>query len=496
MTRDLRPRRWPHFMEKRKDSTYQSTKVLGQLYDQVERADFVPMYDQPFDERILNAYELDQKLLQDAAEIKELYDAAIRRIMAQHGIRTEFEVWSTFVMAHNMESKDYKFGEEIGNLSRALKDRFQDVCTQKAGGRDFSRLGPFVAAMYTVTAQQVTAAVATSKPGALLNTEDEAAEPKETKNMPLMSFPWIFVSELGKIALGDFSRQDRSLKVEQGEQKRVHVKQSAVEGARAGQRDVETDHGIAHPGDLLELFEDSNEASEPLSSAEHLDSPTTEVAQEPVQTTMDTLDLLSESPPEFAAWNAMAGMFTRQTLSRISEEAEGDAMLQHEKESDEIFSPIETPSDGRSNVGEEEILEIFGRDASPYHHQDPVTAPAMSTTPTGIPDNKEASVEDMQEDLLDFGDDIPTVHSTAAGEPKDQKNSEEGEADIKVDIKAEIEAELEAMRLAKGVEAIRLAKDVEAEVEAVPKADERAEKVELLDAGELSALEKLAAIVG
>ncbi|KAL8673583.1 MAG: hypothetical protein Q9168_001981 [Polycauliona sp. 1 TL-2023] len=196
MTRDLNPWKWPHFMEKKnrpRESIYQSRKVLGQLFDQVERVDFVPVFDAPFDQRILNAYKIEPTMLEHASVIKELYDAAVRRIMAQHAIHTEFEVWSTFVMSHSKASNDYKFHEEIGRIAMSLKDRFRALCYEKAGGSNFETLGPFAVAMYTVTANQIKQAAGEAKAREARMTTD---------NMPMISFPWLFQSVLGKIANG------------------------------------------------------------------------------------------------------------------------------------------------------------------------------------------------------------------------------------------------------------------------------------------------------
>ncbi|KAI4091700.1 MAG: hypothetical protein LQ344_003940 [Seirophora lacunosa] len=191
MTRDLNPAKWPHFMEKENRPLYQSKKVLGQLYDQVERVDFVPVFDTPFDDRILRAYQVDRKTLDEAAVLKRQYDTATRRIMAQYAIKTEFEVWSTFVMHHSKANNDYKFHEEIGRISIALKDRFRQECYKKIGSKEFEKLGPFVVAMYTVTADEVGQAVHEVKEKGADMTADK---------MPMMSFPWLFKEVLGRIA--------------------------------------------------------------------------------------------------------------------------------------------------------------------------------------------------------------------------------------------------------------------------------------------------------
>lgn len=199
MTRDLNPAKWPHFMEQQhrpRENIYHSRKVLGKLYDEVERVDFVPVFDVPFDNRILGAYNIDKTMLEAAAVLKRQYDAAIRRIMAQHDIHSEFEVWSTFVMSHSKASNDYKFHEEIGRISMALKDRFRALCYEKAGGKHFEVLGPFVTAMYIVTKEEISEAVLNAKTRGIETANLRAA------SMPLMSFPWLFQGVLGKIANG------------------------------------------------------------------------------------------------------------------------------------------------------------------------------------------------------------------------------------------------------------------------------------------------------
>ena len=204
MKRSLYARKWPHFMEKKHkpaEAIYKSQKILGQLYDMVETITFSPRIETPFDARILSAYNLEEDILQKAKEIKAEYDAAIKRIMAQHAIATEFEVWSTFCLSHNFDKKDFTFAEELGRTTSAVKDRFRKVCITQAGGRDFEHLAPFVAAMYEITAREVTEAINTQK--GTDNTAD-----KGSIVLPFISFPWIFHSELGKIANGSASRKD------------------------------------------------------------------------------------------------------------------------------------------------------------------------------------------------------------------------------------------------------------------------------------------------
>ena len=210
MSRDLKARRRPHFMDnthQRKENIYISRKVLGQLYDQVERVDFVPAYTDRFDDRILCAYELDGTLLHSAGEIKQEYDAHLRRIMAQHDIHTEFEVWSTFVLEHSRITNDYKFHEQIGQISSALKDHFRPMCFERAGGKDFERIGPFAAAMYKVTATEMTLAAEECCQTELIGGREKPKRRMIVAEMPLMSFPWLFHDVLGRIAKEDHGQR-------------------------------------------------------------------------------------------------------------------------------------------------------------------------------------------------------------------------------------------------------------------------------------------------
>jgi RNA-dependent RNA polymerase len=221
---------------KRPGQIYTSQEILGQLYDMVERVDFVPEQ-APFDRRILDAYELDENLLSKARKLKHDYDVTIKRIMAQHTIGTEIEVWSAFVLQHNQERNDYTFAEELGKNVWAVKETFRNQCIEAAGGHDFDRLGPFVAAMYTVTAQES-------------NDTDKSSR--------MISFPWMFDKELGQIAVRKNQRR-----TELGLQRRIQPGRS---GNRPPIRFESSDEDLVflgeqpvHRGEVLNLFQDSEE---------------------------------------------------------------------------------------------------------------------------------------------------------------------------------------------------------------------------------------------
>jgi RNA-dependent RNA polymerase len=279
MPRELRPRIWPHFMEKKHlppDQIYVSKKVLGQLYDQVERVDFVPQFGSGFDSRVLDAYSPDDRLMADARALKAEYDADMRRIMAQHEIKTEFEVWSTFVLSHANMSRDYKFHEELGQIAFALKERYHTACEARAGGREFERLAPFVASMYRVTRDEVTAWLAASGGGdddkdqrshtpSHDASDDDASSRRrrQQQQAPLISFPWCFSEVLGRIALehGDraTARDSEAFKApvfthSLGRPMKTDKAAAELANGAAGAPSVETSVGVSNLGELLELF--------------------------------------------------------------------------------------------------------------------------------------------------------------------------------------------------------------------------------------------------
>ncbi|KAE8147795.1 RNA dependent RNA polymerase-domain-containing protein [Aspergillus avenaceus] len=217
LTRNLVPRKWPHFMEKAnksKDTIYHSNKILGQLYDAVERVDFVPALEMPFDKRLLECeLEIPDELVTFAKSLKEQYDSSMRRIMAQHDIRTEFEVWSTFVLHHANASKDYKFHEEIGTISASLREAFKNQCYGKVGGRTFERLAPLALAMYRVTHEEMTAALDKHRAGNPVDDKLYQQPALKVSQLPFISFPWIFPHILGKIAKGHYDVPERAVEV-------------------------------------------------------------------------------------------------------------------------------------------------------------------------------------------------------------------------------------------------------------------------------------------
>ncbi|KAI9841651.1 MAG: hypothetical protein M1838_003487 [Thelocarpon superellum] len=277
MEKELEARQRPHFMESRyrsKDRTYVSDQVLGKLYDQVQRVKFTPHFGGAFDARILQAHAPSAATLNAARDIKVLYDADMRRIMAQYDVATEFEIWTTFVLEYSATIRDFKFHEEMGQISTALKDRYRAKCTEQAGGHDRDALAQFVVAMYTVTQQEVAAAVADHAQGYEGGPPGVPVPPWDPKSMPLMSFPWIFHQLLGKIANHDYQAElplcPPAPTARPGTTAGRTVRSEGRDDATAvvEEEDVlETADGLTHRGDLLQLFQHDAPSVEALGVA-------------------------------------------------------------------------------------------------------------------------------------------------------------------------------------------------------------------------------------
>jgi RNA-dependent RNA polymerase len=252
MTLELKPRKWPHFMEKKhipEKGIYKSKKILGMLYDQVKLVDFKPQWENKFDHRVLGAFELDDSILNKAREVKESWDEALKRLMAKHGIRTEFEAWTVFILTHNHETNAYKFAEEFGRTIAALKSQFRETCRTAAE----NRLELFVAAMYTVTAKEMEAALSECRATEIVGGQEVPVRVMDPEHMPLMSFPWLFTSELGKIATRGTSTQLSEPVILQEVPYRQKKTANMAKDPEAEVGPVETEEGLTHYGELLKL---------------------------------------------------------------------------------------------------------------------------------------------------------------------------------------------------------------------------------------------------
>lgn len=217
MTRDLERNQWPHFMEKRRARSYHSEQILGRLYDAVEKVNFQPHSSGTFDQRIL-LQAPDSTVMAFVRDLKKSYDESLRRIMAQHQIASEFEVWSTFVLHHSKAARDFKFHEEIGQHAKTLKDQYYDAFKTEAGGHDFEKLRPYALAAYHITngeyqeAQETGRTTSDNEDGSAVSGESSGSvesAPSAPLEMPFISFPWVLQETLQKIATTTFLPDDK-----------------------------------------------------------------------------------------------------------------------------------------------------------------------------------------------------------------------------------------------------------------------------------------------
>jgi len=193
-----------------KQRTYHSRCVVGQIFDKVKKVEFDPIYDQAFDKRILRWDKgVTPELLKLMRKMKSKYDTAMRRLMGQKEIATEFEVWTGFILSRPRVGSDYKQSEEVGAESLSLRTRFREATIKSFhentvkdpdSCRDMESLAPVAAAAYRVTLEEVRIALHECSQVNISSDGQLYRRRVNRRSMPLISFPWLFHRELGFIA--------------------------------------------------------------------------------------------------------------------------------------------------------------------------------------------------------------------------------------------------------------------------------------------------------
>ncbi|KAG0375659.1 hypothetical protein BGX24_008794 [Mortierella sp. AD032] len=127
ITPDLRPKKYPDFMEKSADRTYTSHRVLGRIYRECAKTEsFVPKnYRQSFNEAML--IEGYQEYVKDGFVQKALYDQELRSLMNQYGVKSDLEVVSGFIMGVDIitNKREYDLRRSIIRAFTAIRTRFR-----------------------------------------------------------------------------------------------------------------------------------------------------------------------------------------------------------------------------------------------------------------------------------------------------------------------------------------------------------------------------------
>ena len=156
-----------------------------------------------------------------------------------------------------------RFKRKWGRISEALKERFRLVCIELAGGKDFSVLGPFVAAMYKVTKEELDIALAECRSTKIVGGLEVPKRKMVPKSMPLLSFPWLFEKELSRIATSTEATDDieglglqtLDLKGDANtSRKPAGVRRGVINAVDLDDYIQQEDGRIIHRGEELDLF--------------------------------------------------------------------------------------------------------------------------------------------------------------------------------------------------------------------------------------------------
>lgn len=135
LTRELRPREYPPYMEKGDKPVCESRTVLGTLYKQVQFGDLDICINEADEIKTTSSFpyklffvDESSKYLQEARIIKTDYDRDVRRIMKQYGIRHEVEFVSGYILKftskqYMRETKLFDLRNEISHAYRVIQDK-------------------------------------------------------------------------------------------------------------------------------------------------------------------------------------------------------------------------------------------------------------------------------------------------------------------------------------------------------------------------------------
>ena len=107
--------------------------------------------------------------------------------------------------------------------------------------------------MYTVTAKEMETALAECRTTKTVGGKDVPVRPMEQEHMPLISFPWLFPNELGKIATGGAIMRQLDVQQNVPTRPKKHPGSSTLVESDPEIGVVETEAGITRYGELLDL---------------------------------------------------------------------------------------------------------------------------------------------------------------------------------------------------------------------------------------------------
>ena len=184
ITPEMRPRKYPHYMQKRDKPPYWSEHVLGKLYDQCQsiasnRGDYVQDLETFFDKGFLvPGYEVYQAAAQ---KIHEYYMRNILRLKNEYGISTEAEIVTGHIVKLRKQRRgtlpreNVEIAEIINSRMKTIRAKVKEMFLEAVDGQSSEKnvkLCRLASAVYFVTYSELAI--------------DEAC----------LSLPWIFVDHL------------------------------------------------------------------------------------------------------------------------------------------------------------------------------------------------------------------------------------------------------------------------------------------------------------
>ncbi len=135
LTHELRPTKYPHYMEKKDKESYRSTTILGKLYDEIKC--YKTELNIDVNEEIALTSKFPYKLFnvdgydtftQEARVTKNEYDRELKRVMRQYGIKHEAELVSGYILKftskqYAKETKLFELRNEITHAYRVIRDK-------------------------------------------------------------------------------------------------------------------------------------------------------------------------------------------------------------------------------------------------------------------------------------------------------------------------------------------------------------------------------------
>lgn len=135
---NLHAKRYPDFMEKPADVSYESPNVIGKLYREVKFITDRPHPRKYFSIDALEAYDRDMEVdgfenyIEDAFYFKDIYDRKLRDLMAYYKIKREAEIISGNIMSFVKSFKKKRDAEAISEAVKSLRKEARGWFNEKS----------------------------------------------------------------------------------------------------------------------------------------------------------------------------------------------------------------------------------------------------------------------------------------------------------------------------------------------------------------------------